>query len=303
MSTSNPLRPTGSGRSGRRSPIGDVAPNDGPTLSVTPSAAQRAYLRQRRRAAFWTAITQLLLLVGIIVAWEWGANAGYLNPFIFSQPTRVWELTVRLATQGDLLMHLGATVYRTLLGFGIATLIGVAVASFLWWSPFWARVLDPYLVVLNSVPKISLGPLLIVWIGMNVRSVIAMTVSISVVVTIVMLYTAFRDTDPNKILLLRSFGARRGHVFRKVVFPAAVPTLIGAIKVNIGLAWVGTIMGEFLVSGTGLGYLIVYGGQVFNMTLVMSSIVLLLIVSTAIYYLVDYSERRLIRARGGGGGA
>lgn len=196
-------------------------------------------------------------------------------------------------------MHLGATVYRTLLGFGIATAIGVAVASFLWWSPFWARVLDPYLVVLNSVPKISIGPLLIVWIGMNVRSVIAMTVAISVVVTIVMLHTAFRETDPNKILLLRSFGASRGQVFRKVVFPAAVPTLIGAVKVNIGLAWVGTIMGEFLVSGTGLGYLIIYGGQVFNMTLVMSSIVLLLVVSTAIYYLVDYAERRLLRTRGG----
>lgn len=265
----------------------------------TPSAAHKAYLRRRRLRAVGTAVTQLLLLVGIIVAWQWAADTGRLNPFIFSTPTRVWELTLRLSTQGDLLMHLGATVYRTLLGFGIATAIGVAVASFLWWSPFWARVLDPYLVVLNSVPKISIGPLLIVWIGMNVRSVIAMTVAISVVVTIVMLHTAFRETDPNKILLLRSFGASRGQVFRKVVFPAAVPTLIGAVKVNIGLAWVGTIMGEFLVSGTGLGYLIIYGGQVFNMTLVMSSIVLLLVVSTAIYYSVDYAERRLLRTRGG----
>lgn len=265
----------------------------------TRSIAHQTYLRRRRWRAAWTAATQVLLLVGIVAAWEWGANAGHLNPFIFSTPTRIWELTVRLAGQGDLLVHLGATVYRTLLGFGIATLIGVAVASFLWWSPFWARVLDPYLVVLNSVPKISLGPLFIVWIGMNVRSVIAMTVAISVVVTIVMLHTSFRETDPNKILLLRSFGARRGQVFRKVVFPAAVPTLIGAVKVNIGLAWVGTIMGEFLVSGTGLGYLIIYGGQVFNMTLVMSSIVLLLVVSTAIYYLVDYAERRLLRTRGG----
>src|SRR5690606_17249724 len=172
------------------------------------------------------------------------------------------------------------------------------VASLLWWWPFWARVLDPYLVVLNSVPKVSLGPVFIVWLGMNVRSVLAMTVAICVVVTVVMVHTAFRETDPNKMLLLRSFGATRGQVFRKVVFPAAVPTLIGAVKVNIGLAWVGTIMGEFLVSGTGLGYLIIYGGQVFNMTLVMSSIVLLLIVSTVIYYAVDYAERRLLRKRG-----
>jgi len=128
--------------------------------------------------------------------------------------------------------------------------------------------------------------------------VLAMTVAISLVVTIVMLHTAFRETDPNKILLLRSFGANRWQVFQKVVFPAAVPTLIGAVKVNIGLAWVGTILGEFLVAGTGLGYLIVYGGQVFNMTLVLSAIVLLLIVSTALYYVVDLLERRLQRIRG-----
>ena len=245
-------------------------------------------------------MTQLLLLVGVLAGWEWGAATGRLNPFIFSTPARIWEFTTRLAVQGDLLLHLGATVYRTLLGFGIATLLGVAVASLLWWWPFWARVLDPYLVVLNSVPKVSLGPVFSVWLGMNVRSVLAMTVAICVVVTVVMVHTAFRETDPNKMLLLRSFGATRGQVFRKVVFPAAVPTLIGAVKVNIGLAWVGTIMGEFLVSGTGLGYLIIYGGQVFNMTLVMSSIVLLLVVSTIIYYVVDYAERRLLRTRGGG---
>lgn len=241
---------------------------------------------------------QLLLLAALVGGWEWAASTGRLNPFIFSMPSRVWSLTVRLVTEGDLLVHLGATVYRTLLGFGIATAAGVVVASLLWWSPFWARVLEPYLIVLNSVPKVSLGPLFVVWLGMNVRSVLAMTIAISIVVTIVMVYSAFRQTDPNKILLLRSFGATRLQVFQKVVFPAAVPTLIGAVKVNIGLAWVGTIMGEFLVAGTGLGYLIVYGGQVFNMTLVMSSIVLLLIVSTAIYYVVDLMERRLQRIRG-----
>src|SRR5690606_35969092 len=257
-----------------------------------------AYLRRRRQRAFLTALTQLLLLVALVGGWEWAAATGRLNAFVFSMPSRIWALTVRLVTQDDLLVHLGATVYRTLLGFGIATALGVVVASLLWWSPFWARVLKPYLIVLNSVPKVSLGPLFIVWLGMNVRSVLAMTVAISLVVTIVMLHTAFRETDPNKILLLRSFGANRWQVFQKVVFPAAVPTLIGAVKVNIGLAWVGTILGEFLVAGTGLGYLIVYGGQVFNMTLVLSAIVLLLIVSTALYYVVDLLERRLQRIRG-----
>jgi len=278
----------------RRLLFGPPAKAAGSTLSE----AHKEYLRARRRRQAAVTATQVLLVVLVVVLWEVGARAGWLNPFIVSQPSRIWDQLVRMAAAGDLWVHLGATVWRTLAGFGLATVLGLVVASFLWWSPFWARVLDPYLVVLNSVPKISLGPVFIVWLGTNVRAVLAMAVAIAVVVTIVMLYTAFRDTDPNKILLLRSFGATRRQVFAKVVLPAAVPTLLAALKVNIGLAWVGTIMGEFLVSGTGLGYLIIYGGQVFNMTLVMSSIMLLLLVSTALYYLVDQIERRIAARRG-----
>ncbi len=292
MSTFDPVPPAGEDRAG----LGAAAVSTSAPPAM--SEAHRRYLRQRRRRQLLVFGTQVLLVVSLVALWELGARAGWLNPFIVSQPSRVWQQIVRMAVAGDLWLHLGATVWRTLAGFGLATALGLLVASFLWWSPFWARVLDPYLVVLNSIPKISLGPLFIVWLGTNVRAVLAMTVAIAVVVTIVMLYTAFRETDPSKILLLRSFGATRRQVFTKVVLPAAVPTLLAAVKVNIGLAWVGTIMGEFLVSGTGLGYLIIYGGQVFNMTLVMSSVVLLLIASTLVYCLVDYAERRMAARRG-----
>ncbi|MBO8141674.1 MAG: ABC transporter permease [Firmicutes bacterium] len=262
------------------------------------SPAHRAYLRRRRRQAAAVTATQVVLLVALVAAWELGARSGWLNPFIVSQPSKVWQEIARMATGGELWVHLGATVSRTLLGFGAATVLGLLVASVMWWFPFWARVFDPYLVVLNSVPKVSLGPVFIVWLGTNAQAVVAMAIAVAVVVTIVMLHTAFRETDPDKVRLLRSFGATRWQVFAKVVLPGAVPALVAAVKVNIGLAWVGTIMGEFLVSGTGLGYLIIYGGQVFNMTLVMSSIVLLLAVSTATYCLVDWAERRLFRRRG-----
>lgn len=268
-----------------------------PASGSSISAGQRRYLQRRRWQKTLIVTAQLLLFVAIAGLWEWGAKTGRINPFIFSQPTRIWALIVRMTTEGDMLAHLGATVGRTLLGFFIATVAGLIVASCLWWSPFWARVMDPYLVVLNSVPKVSLGPVVIVWLGTNVKAVLAMAVAIAVVVTIVMLYTCFRDTDEDKLVLLRSFGANRWQLFTKVVFPAAVPTLLAAVKVNIGLAWVGTIMGEFLVSGTGLGYLMIYGGQVFNMTLVMSSIVLLLVVSSILYYVVDYAERKALNAR------
>lgn len=261
------------------------------------STGYSAYLRKRRRHAMVIVATQLFLVAAITALWEIGARVGWFNPFFMSQPSRIWDLAKQLSSEGQLWYHLGVTVARTLFGFVAATLGGVIIASMLWWSPFWARVLDPYLVVLNSVPKVALGPMFIIWLGTNVRTVIAMAVAIAVVVTIVMVYTAFRDTDPDKIKLLRSFGARRSQVFAKVVFPAAIPTMIAAMKVNIGLAWVGTIMGEFLVSGSGLGYLIIYGGQVFNMHLVMTSLVLLLIVSTAAYYLMDVLERRAVRDR------
>lgn len=164
------------------------------------------------------------------------------------------------------------------------------VAILLWWSEFFARVMDPYIVVLNSVPKVALGPIFVVWLGTTITAVIAMAISISVIVTIMMMHTGFQEVDPNQIKLVQTFGAKKDQILRKVVIPASVPTMIAALKVNVGLSLVGTIVGEFLASKAGLGYLIVYGGQVFNMSLVMASVLLLSIVSVILYYGVTLLE-------------
>jgi len=232
-----------------------------------------------------------------MVLWELAARARIVDPFIASQPTRIWETLVRLATAGDLWLHLGVTVAETVAGFVLGTLLGVGAAIVLWWFPFWSDVSEPYIVMLNSIPKVALGPIFIVWLGTNVRAVLAMAIAISVIVTLLMVFTAFREVDPNKIKLLRTFGATKTQILLKAIIPSTVPTMIGALKVNVGLSLVGTIVGEFLASKAGLGYLIIYGGQVFNMSLVMAAVILLAIVSILLYYVVSYLERQVVRQR------
>ncbi len=261
------------------------------------SPAHLRYLRSLRLKALCVRGTQLLLLVGFFVLWEVAASRGWINAFIFSQPTRVWSATVRLATQGDLWKHLGWTVWETVLGFSVGTVAGILIAILLWWSTFISKVMDPYIVVLNSVPKVALGPIFVVWLGTTITAVVAMAISVSIIVTIMMMHTGFKEVDPNQIKLVRTFGGTKGQILGKVILPASVPTMIAALKVNVGLSLVGTIVGEFLASKAGLGYLIVYGGQVFNMSLVMASVLLLLVVSVILYYGVTFLEEKLTRGR------
>ncbi|MCK9526820.1 MAG: ABC transporter permease [Limnochordia bacterium] len=261
------------------------------------SLEHQNYLRSRRLHALLVRGAQLSLVLGFFVLWEVAASRGWINAFIFSQPTRIWAATLRLAREGELWRHLGWTVWETVLGFSIGTAVGILIAILLWWSTFVSKVMDPYIVVLNSIPKVALGPIFVVWLGTTITAVVAMAISVSIIVTIMMMHTGFKEVDPNQIKLVRTFGGTKGQVLRKVVIPASVPTMIAALKVNVGLSLVGTIVGEFLASKAGLGYLIIYGGQVFNMSLVMASILLLLVVSVILYYGVTMLE---VRVRRGG---
>ena len=180
-----------------------------------------------------------------------------------------------------------------MVGFLAGTLLGTAIAICMWWREGVARVLSPYLVVLNALPKTALGPIFIVWMGAGMGSIIVMTLAISLIVTILSMYQGFLGTDSEKLRLMRSLGATRGQILWMLVFPASFPTLFNTLKVNVGLSWVGVIMGEFLVSRAGLGYLIVYGSQVFNMDLVMASVVILAAAAVVMYRLVLWAEKLL----------
>ena len=218
---------------------------------------------------------------------------GLSDGFLISSPSRMWGTLVGLCRGGELLRHVGVSCLETVVGFLAGTLLGTAIAICMWWREGVARVLSPYLVVLNALPKTALGPIFIVWMGAGMGSIIVMTLAISLIVTILSMYQGFLGTDSEKLRLMRSLGATRGQILWMLVFPASFPTLFNTLKVNVGLSWVGVIMGEFLVSRAGLGYLIVYGSQVFNMDLVMASVVILAAAAVVMYRLVLWAEKLL----------
>lgn len=259
------------------------------------SPARKSYLAGVRRRERFITCMRYAILVALIGLWELAAQRGWIDPFITSSPSRVAATIARLLQDGDLFTHIGVTLFETVAGFLIGTAAGTLIAAAMWWSPVACRILDPYLVILNALPKIALGPILIVWIGAGIGSIIVMAVLISLVVTIVTVLTGFMDITGEKQLLMRTLGATKLQIFTLVVLPAAIPTMMAALKISVGMSWVGVIVGEYLVSQAGLGYLIVYGGQVFQLDLVMASIVVLCLLAAVMYYGVAAIEKRLSR--------
>lgn len=258
----------------------------------------RAYLKRLRHVSRLTVCARVLLLILIISAWEAAGRLGLADTFIVSSPVRVVDTVVSLYNAGDLFPHIMTTFLETVAGFVSGTAIGVAAAVLLWFCPFLNRVLDPYLVVLNALPKIALGPILIVWVGAGPEAIIVMALLVSTVVTVMSVLTGFMDVDAEKLKLMETLGANRAQTFIKVVLPASVPTIMSALKISVGMSWVGVIVGEYLVSKQGLGYLIVYGGQVFKLDLVMASIVILCVLAAIMYYAVAAVEKRIDRRFG-----
>ncbi|UFJ42985.1 ABC transporter permease [Brevibacillus humidisoli] len=262
-------------------------------LTINPDQIHREYLKRRSRQRQIVLASQLGLFLLFLGAWEWAARTGMINVLLFSHPTKIAELFVQKVLDGSLLPHVSTTVVETIIGFILGTLLGTLIATLIWWSPFLSNVLEPYLVIANSMPKVALGPLFIVGLGPGALSIIAMACAVSVIITTIVVYTSFREVDRNYIKVVQTFGAGKQQIFTLVILPATIPTIVSTLKVNVGLSWIGVIVGEFLVSKEGLGYLIVYGFQVFNFTLVMVSLAVIAVVATVMYQLVAILERKL----------
>lgn len=246
------------------------------------SAERQEYIRQiktRKRLITFCRIAVLLLF---IVLWEVLADIGVIDSFIMSQPSRIVK-TFANVSQNGLLHHVLVTCYETVMGFTLGTLMGTGIAVLLWWSGFLAKVSEPFLVVLNSLPKVALGPVIIIWAGAGEPAIIVMALAISLIVTILEMLSGFKATSCERMKMAKTFGANKAQVFTKIVLPSNMHTVFNTLKVNIGLSLVGVISGEFLVSKAGLGYLIVYGGQVFQMDLVMTSVLILAAVAAVMY--------------------
>ena len=259
------------------------------------SKEHEVYLRAIRTHRQAVGLSRAMLLILLLSLWELGARVGWFDVFILSSPSRVMAAIGRLWAEGSLFLHVGVTLYETVMGFLLGTALGILQAVLLWWLPFFDEVMDPYLVVLNALPKIALGPVLIVWIGAGMGSIIVMAVLISLVVTTVTVLSGFTAAAEEKQFLMRTLGASKAQTFLKVILPAGVPHMMSALKISVGMSWVGVIVGEYLVSKSGLGYLIVYGGQVFKLDLVMASVVILCVLAALMYGGVALLERRFKR--------
>jgi len=218
---------------------------------------------------------------------------GWIDVLLFSYPSKLIGILQRMLADGSLMPHVVTTVIETISGFVLGTLLGALIAAALWWFPFLSRVADPYLVVLNSMPKVALGPIFIVALGPGYLAIIATTLSVTVIITTLTIYGRFREIDANYVKVIRLFGGSKRQVFRMAILPASFPVIVSSLKVNVGLSWVGVIVGEFLTAKQGLGYLIIYGFQVFNFTLVLASLLVIAVVAAIMYQLVALLEARL----------
>ena len=253
------------------------------------------YLKKIKKEKRIILIFKIAIIVCFLFLWEVLAKYKIINTFLFSSPSLIIKTIIGLYNDNNLFNHIWVTSYETLISFSLATIIGIIIATIMWWNKKLAKVIDPYLTVLNSLPKVSLGPLIIIWAGANIKSIILMAILISIFNTIISMYNAFTSTDEAKITLLKSFNATKWQIYTKLVFRGNISTLINVLKINVSMSLIGVIMGELLVSKQGLGYLITYGSQVFNLNLVLSGIIILAIFSYILYIIVSKIEKILIK--------
>lgn len=259
------------------------------------SLEHKKYLKKIKRNKFLVLFFQILIFVLFILIWQLLADFNLINTFISSSPKKVLETIIELHKSGSIYSHIWVTVYETLISFSIGTFLGIIIATILWRFEFLAKVIDPYLTIINSLPKVALGPIIIIWVGANIKSIILMALLISTIITIINIYQGFISIDPLKIKLMNSFKATKSQIYFKLLLPSNLSTIISTLKINISMSLIGIIMGEFLVSKEGIGYLIMYGSQVFNLNLVITGIFILCIVATLMYYAVYYIEKKLVK--------
>ena len=259
------------------------------------SKEHKLYLRKLKINKWLVRFTQIGIFVFLIFIWEYLSRNNIINSFIYSSPSNIVKTIIDLYNDNNLFNHIWVTVYETFISFSLATILGTLIAVILWYSKFLFKVLDPYLTIINSLPKVALGPIIIIIFGANINSIIIMALLISLIITISNVYSGFENTDKNKIKLLMGFNASKWQILKYLVIPYNYHVIISSLKINVSMSLVGVIMGEFLVSKEGIGYLINYGSEVFNLNLVFSGIIILLIVSYLMYLMVIYIEKILIK--------
>lgn len=251
---------------------------------------QKKYEYSRLRHQRLVIAVRILVLVLFLFIWEFSAHMGYIDAFFFSSPSRVALCFLDMIKDGTFFINTGITLLETVASFLLVFIISMLSATLLWYSSKCSEILEPYLVILNSLPKSALAPLFIVWLGTGINTIIVAGISVAIFGSVINLYTGFRQADEEKIKLIYTLGGNKKHAFLKVVLPGSIPTILSNMKVNIGLALVGVVIGEFLAARRGLGYLIIYGSQVFQLNMVITSIMILCVIAMALYQMIQALE-------------
>lgn len=256
------------------------------------------YLKEKKKEKREIFLWQVGLFSSILILWELLSAFNIIDSFLFSKPSNIIRLLIDYISSMEIFKHIFISVIETLLGLIIGTFIGIVIAIVLWWNKKIAKILDPLLIMLNALPKTALAPILIIWAGTGIKGITVVAISISLVLTIISAYSYFVMIEEDQIKMLRSFGATKWQILVKLILPGNLDNILNIIKINIGMAWVGVIVGEFIVSRAGIGYLIVYGSQVFKMDLVMMGIIVLIIISLVMNFIVNIIYRKIKNKRG-----
>lgn len=257
------------------------------------SAEHRKYIKKLKFERNAILFFRILIIVSFVLLWELTSKLEIIDSFVFSSPTKIIKCFIDLWQQNIIQHHIWVTLYETLMCFFIVIAASIIIATIMWLVPSIFKVLEPYIVLLNSLPKSALAPVLIVWLGNNMKTIIIAAISVAVFGAILSIYTEFSHTDSEKIKLIKTLGGNRIQLLTKLVFPSALPTIVSTMKVNLGLSLVGVIIGEFLAAKEGLGYLIIYGSQVFKMTWILMSIIILCVISAILYGIISFIEKKM----------
>lgn len=259
------------------------------------SKEQKNYLNKIKKEKLFIVFIQIFITILFFITWQILADKRIINPFIFSSPKKILETFVSLYTNYNLVSHILTTLYETTIAFILGISLGFIIAVILYEFKLLAKVIDPFLTMINSLPKVALGPIIIIWVGANTSSIIVMALLINLIISVITIYNGFLNTDSYKIKLLKSFKASKLQILTKTVIPESYNTIISSLKINISMSLIGVIMGEFLVSKKGIGYLIIYGTQVFNLNIVMTGIIILIIISFILYKIIEQIEKKLLK--------
>lgn len=256
------------------------------------SAAQTEYLKKCQQEKRLVRCWQWIIMILFLAFWEFGARKGIINAFVFSSPSRVIRTILEMAEDGSLWYHTGITLLETFVSFFLILFLGTGMAVLLWWNTRLSQIFEPYLVMLNSLPKSALAPVFIVWLGANMKTIIVAAISVAVFGSVLTLYHSFAETEEDKLKLIITLGGKKKDILKKVILPGNIPTFLSLMKVNLGLSLVGVIIGEFLAARAGLGYLIIYASQVFKLDIVITSIFILCVISVLLYHGIARLEKK-----------